>query len=41
MMEAMKMQTSVTAPVVGVVEELFVGLGETVASKDLLLKLRV
>ena len=40
MMEAMKMQTTVSAPVDGVVEEIFVGLGETVQSKDLLIKLR-
>ncbi len=40
MMEAMKMQTTVAAPMDAVVEELFVSLGETVQSKDLLLKLR-
>ena len=40
MMEAMKMQTTVTAPVDGVVEALHVALGETVESKDLLVKLR-
>src|SRR5207237_78427 len=37
MMEAMKMQTTVSAAVDGVVEEIFVGLGETVESKDLLM----
>ncbi len=40
MMEAMKMQTTVTAPMDGVVEVLHAGLGETVESKDLLVKLR-
>jgi pyruvate carboxylase len=40
MMEAMKMQTTVSAPVDGVVEELFVALNDTVESKDLLLRLR-
>lgn len=40
MMEAMKMQTTVTAPMDGVVEALHAGLGETVESKDLLVKLR-
>jgi len=40
MMEAMKMQTTVTAPMDGVVETLHAGLGETVESKDLLVKLR-
>src|SRR5262249_29157386 len=33
MMEAMKMQTTVSAPLDGVVEEIHVGLGETVESK--------
>ncbi len=41
MMEAMKMQTTVTAPADGVVDTLHVTLGDTVESKDLLLKLRV
>jgi pyruvate carboxylase len=36
----MKMQTTVSAPVDGVVEELFVALNDTVESKDLLLRLR-
>ncbi len=40
MMEAMKMQTTVTSPVDGVVQELHVAVGDTVASKDLLLTLR-
>ena len=40
MMEAMKMQTSVTAPCDGVVEELAVEFGETVEVKDLLIRLR-
>jgi len=40
MMEAMKMQTTVTSPVDGVVEALHVAIGDTVASKDLLLTLR-
>jgi pyruvate carboxylase len=41
MMEAMKMQTTVTSPVDGVVQALHVAIGDTVASKDLLLTLRV
>jgi pyruvate carboxylase len=40
MMEAMKMQTTVSAPMAGVVEELHVNLNDSVESKDLLLKLR-
>jgi pyruvate carboxylase len=40
MMEAMKMQTTVYASADGVVDELHVAVGDTVASKDLLLKLR-
>ena len=40
MMEAMKMQTTVSSPVDGVVEEIYVSLSDTVQSKDLLLKLR-
>jgi pyruvate carboxylase len=40
MMEAMKMQTTVTAPVDGVVAELLCSVGETVESKDLLARLR-
>ena len=39
-MEAMKMQTTVYAPCDGVVAELHVAVGETVESKDLLIKLR-
>ena len=40
MMEAMKMQATVSAPVDGVVDQIHVALGETVESKDLLIKLR-
>jgi pyruvate carboxylase len=40
MMEAMKMQTTVSASLDGVVEEILVGIGDTVESKDLLMKLR-
>jgi pyruvate carboxylase len=40
MMEAMKMQTTVYAPADGVVEALPVAVGDTVESKDLLVKLR-
>ena len=40
MMEAMKMQSTVTAPCDGVVEELAVDFGETVEVKDLLVRLR-
>ena len=40
MMEAMKMQTTVYAPADGVVTELHVALGDTVESKDLLIKLK-
>jgi pyruvate carboxylase len=40
MMEAMKMQTTVSAPLDGVVDEIYVALNDTVESKDLLLKLR-
>lgn len=40
MMEAMKMQTTVSASVDGVVEALHVAVGDTVESKDLLVKLR-
>ncbi|MCU0792952.1 MAG: pyruvate carboxylase, partial [Opitutaceae bacterium] len=40
MMEAMKMQTTVYAPCDGVVGELHVTLGETVESKDLLVRVR-
>ena len=39
-MEAMKMQTTVTANADGVVSEILVQVGETVESKDLILKLR-
>ena len=41
MLEAMKMQTTVSAPVDAVVEEVLVNLGDTVESKDLLVRLRV
>lgn len=40
MVEAMKMQTTVYAPAAGVVTELHVAVGDTVESKDLLIKLR-
>ena len=40
MMEAMKMQTTVYAPCDGVVVELPIQIGDTVESKDLLVKLR-
>ncbi len=40
MIEAMKMQTTVYAPADGVVEEIPIPLGETVESKDLLVRLR-
>ena len=40
MMEAMKMQTTVSAPLDGVVDEILVTVGDTVQSKDLLMKLR-
>jgi len=39
-LEAMKMQTTVYSPCDGVVDEIFVNVGETVESKDLLMKLR-
>ena len=39
MMEAMKMQATVTAPIDGVVDQINVVLGETVESKDLLDKI--
>ena len=40
MMEAMKMQTTVYAPCDGVIAELPIQIGDTVESKDLLVKLR-
>jgi pyruvate carboxylase len=40
MMEAMKMQTTVHAPMDGVVEGLHVQVGDTVEAKDLLVTLR-
>ncbi|MEX2581653.1 MAG: pyruvate carboxylase [Gemmatimonadota bacterium] len=40
MMEAMKMQNTVYAPCDGVVDELYVALGDTVDAKDLLMKIR-
>lgn len=40
MMEAMKMQTTVYATADGVVSELHCAVGETVESKDLLVRLR-
>ena len=40
MMEAMKMQTTVFAPADGVVAELHAAVGDTVESKDLVVKLR-
>ncbi len=39
-LEAMKMQTTIYAPCDGVVEQNFVQVGETVQSKDLLMRLR-
>jgi pyruvate carboxylase len=39
-LEAMKMQTTVYAPADGVVQELFAQVGDSVQSKDLLLRLR-
>jgi pyruvate carboxylase len=39
-LEAMKMQTTIYAPCDGVVEQNFVQVGETVESKDLLMRLR-
>ena len=39
-LEAMKMQTTIYAPCDGVVEQTFVQVGETVESKDLLMRLR-
>ena len=39
-LEAMKMQTTVYAPAAGVVEEVTVGVGDSVMAKDLLVKLR-
>ncbi len=41
LMEAMKMQTTVYATADGVVDALHVTVGDTVESKDLLVKLRV
>jgi pyruvate carboxylase len=40
MMEAMKMQTSVYAAEDGVVAEIHAAVGDTVESKDLIVKLR-
>jgi pyruvate carboxylase len=40
MMEAMKMQTTVSAPADGVLAELHCAVGDTVGSKDLLVRLR-
>jgi pyruvate carboxylase len=40
MMEAMKMQTTIYAPADGVIAELHAGVGDTVESKDLIVKLR-
>jgi pyruvate carboxylase len=40
MMEAMKMQTTVYAPCDGVISELNVAVGDTVESKDLLIRVR-
>jgi len=39
-LEAMKMQTTIYAPVSGLVSELAVQVGDAVESKDLLLKMR-
>jgi pyruvate carboxylase len=41
MMEAMKMQTTVYAPADGVVEALYAQVGDTVESKDLVVRLRL
>ena len=41
MMEAMKMQTTLYAAADGVVDEIHAAIGDTVESKDLLVKLRV
>ena len=38
--EAMKMQTTIYSPCDGVVDQILVPVGETVESKDLLMKLR-
>ena len=40
-MEAMKMQTTIYAPCDGVVEEIFAHVGDSVESKDLLMRLKV
>lgn len=40
MMEAMKMQTTIYAPCAGVISEVHVAVGDTVESKDLLIRLR-
>ncbi len=40
MMEAMKMQTTVTSPIDGVVAEVLAVVGDTVEAKDLLMRLR-
>ena len=40
MMEAMKMQTTIYAPADGVVDKLLTQVGDTVESKDLLVKLK-
>lgn len=39
-LEAMKMYTTITAPAAGVVEEILAQIGDTVESKDLLVRLR-
>ena len=39
-LEAMKMQTTIYAPCDGVVDQILVPVGETVESKDLLMKMR-
>jgi len=40
MLEAMKMQTMISAPLDGVIDEIHVALNDTVESKDLLMTLR-
>ena len=40
MMEAMKMQTTIYAPVDGVVDQIHAAVGEAVESKDLIMRLR-
>jgi pyruvate carboxylase len=39
-LEAMKMQTTIYAPMDGLIEEIFVQAGETVEARDLLVRMR-